>query len=86
MAVEPHHFLDDPIGVFAFIGRRKILAPVKDRLRSIRIDQIAYVSEAVARRDGFKFSKSYYEYLYNNGRPAPFLQAREVRERRRLAG
>lgn len=28
--------------------------------------------------DGFKFSKSYYEYLYNNGRPAPFLQAREV--------
>ncbi|WP_259779863.1 hypothetical protein [Aestuariispira ectoiniformans] len=28
--------------------------------------------------DGFKFSKSYYEYLYKNGRPAPFLQAREV--------
>lgn len=26
--------------------------------------------------DGFKCSKSYYEYLYNNGRPAPFLQAR----------
>ncbi|MCO6181120.1 hemagglutinin repeat-containing protein, partial [Ciceribacter sp. RN22] len=28
--------------------------------------------------DGFKFSKSYYEYLYKNGRPAPFIQAREV--------
>lgn len=28
--------------------------------------------------DGIKFSKSYYEYLYKNGRPAPFLQARAV--------
>ncbi len=28
--------------------------------------------------DGFKFSERYYQYLYDNGRPAPFLQAREV--------
>ncbi|MEJ5082331.1 hypothetical protein [Ochrobactrum sp. MYb379] len=28
--------------------------------------------------DGFKFSDRYYTYLYNNGRPAPFLQAREI--------
>jgi len=28
--------------------------------------------------DGFKFSKSYYERLWKEGRPAPFLQARNI--------
>ncbi len=28
--------------------------------------------------DGMKFSKSYYEKLWSQGRPAPFIQAREV--------
>jgi len=28
--------------------------------------------------DRFKFSDRYYRYLYDNGRPAPFFQAREV--------
>lgn len=28
--------------------------------------------------DGMKFSKSYYEKLWAQGRPAPFVQAREV--------
>lgn len=28
--------------------------------------------------DGLKFSKSYYERLWSEGRPAPFLQAKEV--------
>jgi Pretoxin HINT domain len=28
--------------------------------------------------DGFKFSEKYYNYLWVNGRPAPFLQARSI--------
>lgn len=28
--------------------------------------------------DGLKFSKSYYERLWQQGRPAPFVQAKEV--------
>jgi hypothetical protein len=46
--------------------------PVIATGRVIEFDGQFYIA------DGFKFSTSYYEYLYKNGRPAPFLQAREV--------
>jgi len=40
--------------------------------RSIVFDGKFYIA------DNFKFSKEYYERLWGQGRPAPFLQAREV--------
>ena len=64
----------------AGIGRGKANSGINNRQdtvqpipsRPIEFDGQFYTA------DGFKFSKSYYEYLYNNGRPAPFLQAREL--------
>ncbi|WP_434290574.1 filamentous hemagglutinin N-terminal domain-containing protein [Celeribacter sp. SCSIO 80788] len=63
--------LEGAVGI-ALVRAIKYRATATNTGRAIEFDGQFYSA------DGFKFSKSYYEYLYNNGRPAPFLQAREV--------